>query len=274
MRSEEALLRLRDFIESCGDEKVRHSFYLEFNRRLLVLQLVEKYCPPGGVIADLGAQPFIISGALSLMGYEVVAYDYEPKAYVNIAKAFGVKVVKCDLERDSLGMQDGSVDCVVLSEVIEHINPYYVNRVLAEVNRVLKPVGKLIVMTPNIASLFRRAKLLLGRQPQYRLHVHEYTKGELESLLLLNGFRLVESFYSDVCDLAFVDAPRKEDYLELRNYRKLLKVALRKATKTNILRALAYPIVKVAPSLRMLIVVVAEKESDARFRGVRPVERW
>jgi len=42
MKPEEALLNLRDFIEGFGDEKVKHSFYIEFHRRLLVLRLVEE----------------------------------------------------------------------------------------------------------------------------------------------------------------------------------------------------------------------------------------
>jgi len=231
MKPEEALLNLRDFIERFGDERVRHSFYLEFSRRRLLLSLIEEYVPKGGIVVDLGAQPFIVSCALKLMGYEVIAYDYDPEPYLNIAKTCGVKVVKCDLEQDSWGMEDYSADCVVFSEVIEHINPYYVTHVMAEINRVLKVGGKLIITTPNIASLFRRIKLLVGMQPQYRLHIHEYTKKELEALLSLNSFRIIDSFYSDVCDLTYISCAKKEDYLKLKNYRGLLKIMFEKQQK-------------------------------------------
>ena len=139
------------------------------------------------------------------MGYEVIAYDYDPDPYLDIAKAFSVKVIKCDLERDSLGMEDGSADCAVLSEVIEHINPYYVNHTLSEINRILKVGGKLIITTPNIASFFKRLKLLTGKTPIYRLHVREYTKHEVEELLRNSGFKILESFYSEVNDLHFVE---------------------------------------------------------------------
>jgi len=37
----------------------------------------------------------------------------------------------------------------------------------------------------------------------------------------------------------------------------------RRPTRLNVLRLLAYPLVKAFPSLRMLIVVVAEKISEA-----------
>jgi len=38
-------------------------------------------------------------------------------------------------------------------------------------------------------DIFRRLRLLLGIQPQYKLHVHEYTKRKVEDLLERRGFR-------------------------------------------------------------------------------------
>jgi SAM-dependent methyltransferase len=204
------------------------------------------------------------------MGYEVIAYDYDPDRYLDIAKAFGVKVVKCDLERDSLGMQDGSIDCAILSEVIEHINPYYVDHTLSEINRILKVGGKIIVTTPNIASLFRRLKLLLGKQPVYRIHVKEYTKYEVEELLRNSGFKILESFYSEVNDLHYIEA-KPCDYLRIDGYHDLIQILLKKPSRTNLLRTIAFPLEKAIPTLRMVIVVVAEK-----IKHVKPlsIERW
>ncbi|MEM3680059.1 MAG: class I SAM-dependent methyltransferase [Metallosphaera sp.] len=270
MKAKEALLGIKGVIESYGDEKVRRSFYFEFNRRLLVLQLIQECCQEGSIVVDLGASPFIISCALKLMGYEVIAYDYDPRQYLSIAEAFNIKVFKCDLERDSLNMPSESVDCVVLSEVIEHLNPYYVSHVLAEVNRVLKYGGTFIITTPNIASLFRRIKLLLGKQPQYRYHVHEYTKSEVEKLLIEHGLKILKSYYTEVNDLSFINASL-EEYLNLSSYWKMLKMTIKRPTRLNILRVIVYPIVKFVPSLRMLIVVVSKKEIVS---GIKKVERW
>jgi len=270
MKAKEALLHIRDAIESYGDERVRRSFYLEFQRRLSVLQLVQEYCREGNIVVDLGASPFIMSCALKLMGYEVIAYDYDPQQYSSIAEAFNIKVFKCDLERDSLNIPNESVDCAVLSEVIEHLNPYYVSHLLAEVNRVLKYGGTFIITTPNIASLFRRIKLLLGKQPQYRYHVHEYTRSEVEKLLIEQGLKILKSYYTEVNDLSFINATL-EEYLNLRSYWKMLKITIKRPTSLNILRTAAYPVVKFVPSLRMLIVVVSKKESVS---GMKKIERW
>ncbi|MEM4947462.1 MAG: hypothetical protein QXH05_04870 [Thermosphaera sp.] len=70
--------------------------------------------------------------------------------------------------------------------------------------------------------------------------------------------------------MTYVDAEPGE-YVKLRSYRDLLKLIARRPMKLNMLRALAYPLVKAIPSLRMLIVVVAE-----RSNCVKPpeVKRW
>jgi len=164
MNPREALLSVRGVVESLGDERVKNSYYLEFHRRSLVLELASRYCQ-GGRVVDVGASPFILSCALKSMGFNVVAVDYNPEEYKQIAETCGVSIVKADLEKDAIPLGDGWADCAVFTEVIEHINPYYVGHTLAEINRVLKPHGMLILTTPNIASLFRRLRLMLGLPP-------------------------------------------------------------------------------------------------------------
>jgi hypothetical protein len=60
--------------------------------------------------------------------------------------------------------------------------------VLSKINRALKLGGALVLTTPNIASLFRRLRLLLGIQPTYQYHAREYTMREAASLLREAGF--------------------------------------------------------------------------------------
>jgi len=40
---------------------------------------------------------------------------------------------------------------------------------------------------------------------QYTLHVHEYTKSEVEKVLIDHGFKIVKSFYTEVSDLSFIN---------------------------------------------------------------------
>jgi SAM-dependent methyltransferase len=116
------------------------------------------------------------------MGYSVIAFDVDPEPYMRIAKACNVD----DLERDELGINNA--DCAVFTEVLEHLHYYCAPLGLSRINRALKHGGVLILTTPNIASLFRRLRLLLGIQPTYQYHAREYTMREVVSLLREAGF--------------------------------------------------------------------------------------
>lgn len=79
-----------------------------------------------------------------------------------------------------LPFADGSFDCVVSFQVIEHIERDAL--FVAEARRVLRPGGMLILSTPN-------APMSLTRNPW---HVREYTAAELGRLLADGGFATVE----------------------------------------------------------------------------------
>ena len=70
-----------------------------------------------------------------------------------------------------LDFPDGSFDCVISFQVIEHIRDD--RQFVREIHRVLRPGGRFIVTTPN-------APMSLTRNPW---HVREYTAGELRELL-------------------------------------------------------------------------------------------
>jgi hypothetical protein len=124
--------------------------------------------------------------------------------------------------------------------------------------------------TPNIASLFRRLKLLLGKQPIYRHHVREYTMEEVLELIKGAGFDVVESYYSHINDLTYINADQ-EDYLRVKSYKDLIRITVKRPTKVNILRTLAYPLVKLKPSLRQLTIIVATKVEEPK---VETIMRW
>lgn len=102
-----------------------------------------------------------------------------------------------DIE-SGLHYEDNYFDCVISADVIEHLLD--VRAALRQMVRVLRPEGRLVLATPNVASLKRRAILLLGRfpatsgpregletEPSDGLidggHLHYFTYGMLEHLL-------------------------------------------------------------------------------------------
>lgn len=116
----------------------------------------------------------------------------------------GVLFHKCNLETQVIPSADDYFDFIAFGEVLEHLfTPP--TRVLAELRRVLSPSGILVITVPNIVSLMNRIRVLAGASPlpdpDYQLrpgmhgHIHEYTMGELVSLLNRLGFRIVGKRY-------------------------------------------------------------------------------
>lgn len=250
------------------------SFYLEFNRRFEVVKYLLQYASKDATVCDIGSQPFILSAMLRRLGYRVIAVDIEPEKYGEILRLFDISYIKADLERDRMAIGNRACDVAIFTEVLEHINPYYVHHTLYEINRVLKTGAFIILTTPNIASLFRRLKLLLGRNPVYRYHVKEYTKDEVENMLESAGFKVRKIIYSDIPDRTFLYPKNKHELrrlVEIESFADMLKFVMRNFNTINIARILAYPLLKLVPSLRMLIIAIAEKVSDVDEKSIK---RW
>lgn len=126
----------------------------------------------------------------------------------------GIPAVKMDVSADRLPLADGSIDLVIMSEVIEHLlNP---DHAISEIARVLGKSRVLMVSTPNLASWVNRVLLPLGIQPAFTEtstvrhfgrgpialstrpvgHLRLYTKHALTEFLSSSGFRveLVEGY--------------------------------------------------------------------------------
>lgn len=110
---------------------------------------------------------------------------------VNVAKYFFNDV-------DGMPYEDDLFDLVVAGEIIEHI--YDTDFFLSEIRRILKPGGRLLLSTPNIASLGRRLFLLFGKSPIIEDspnertssgHIRYFTFQTLNGLLKKHHLRLI-----------------------------------------------------------------------------------
>jgi ubiquinone/menaquinone biosynthesis C-methylase UbiE len=100
------------------------------------------------------------------------------------------------------GVASSSVDRIISSDVVEHIPDIYT--AVAEMRRVLRPGGLLVVNTPNAAYVKRRFQLPVGRFPSTSQsneglgsdvlfdggHLHYFTYRSLQLLLERGGFRV------------------------------------------------------------------------------------
>lgn len=64
---------------------------------------------------------------------------------------------------DRLSEVEGEFDCVTLIEVIEHLTPEDIGRMLSRAAEKLKPGGLLLLSTPNYASTWPLLEILLNR---------------------------------------------------------------------------------------------------------------
>lgn len=111
----------------------------------------------------------------------------------------GIKVEQYFFNGENqLPCEDNFFDLVVAGEVIEHI--YDTDFFLAETYRILKSEGKLLLSTPNVASLGRRLLLLFGINPIIELspnepassgHIRYFTFRTLRKLLEKHNFRTI-----------------------------------------------------------------------------------
>ncbi len=129
-------------------------------------------------------------------GRRYLGVDVSSEA-VKAAQAIGLDARKTD-DATALPFPDNSFDVVTCIEVIEHL--FLPREAVAEMRRVLRPGGRLIVTTPNVAYWRRRVDMaLLGRwnplgddlaveAPWRDPHIRFFNPGSLQRMLKSAGF--------------------------------------------------------------------------------------
>lgn len=153
-----------------------------------------------GLLIDLG-------GACGIFGD--ILRDFTKHTLVYADHLGGEDVSRFDFERDTFPFADNHFDIVLFTEVLEHLSEDPMHA-LAEINRVLKPGGKLLLTTPNIASWKSLRRGLKGEHPglfvQYMRHGgtdrhnREYTASEVLELMTDAGFEIIRADAIDVYD--------------------------------------------------------------------------
>lgn len=106
---------------------------------------------------------------------------------------------------DRLPFADASFDCVINSEVIEHVPD--VPEIMSEMWRVLKPGGTLILGTPDYSRrLWLMLEWIYGKVlPGAYAHEHitHYTADGLAARLKENGYEALDCQYVGYCEMIF-----------------------------------------------------------------------
>jgi SAM-dependent methyltransferase len=130
---------------------------------------------------DLGSDNGVVSLLLRRRGGRWHSADLDAAAVGSIRELVGDNVHQ--LAGPGLPFPDDSFDVVVVVDLLEHVEDD--GTLVAELRRVLRPGGRLVVNTPHAkASLLRRLRLALGQTDERHGHVRPgYTAASLAALL-------------------------------------------------------------------------------------------
>jgi glycosyltransferase involved in cell wall biosynthesis/SAM-dependent methyltransferase len=134
---------------------------------------------PGLDVLDVASGEGYGSSILSNVARSVIGVDVDPAAIAHARTTYGWENLRFVLGSVlDLPLGGASVDAVVSFETLEHVREHA--RFMAEVKRVLRPGGKLIVSTPERAVYSARG------EPVNKYHLLELTVAEFDSLLRAN----------------------------------------------------------------------------------------
>lgn len=121
-----------------------------------VSEMVKKYCQSNQEILELGAYKGAMIERLYDMGYsKITAADLDNHLMIN-----NVPHLQCDFNEEfSVLFGERKFDCIIATEVIEHLND--IRSFLMQCAMLLKPGGVVIISTPNIGFFEGRIKFLL-----------------------------------------------------------------------------------------------------------------
>jgi 2-polyprenyl-3-methyl-5-hydroxy-6-metoxy-1,4-benzoquinol methylase len=113
----------------------------------------------GRRLLDVGAADGLLSRQLTARGWRVTAIEGDP-ALAQAGARHCERMITMNLDRE-VPVGEGPFDVIVYGDVLEHlVDP---QRVLVELDRSLAPGGFVIISVPNIAHLWIRLLLLVGR---------------------------------------------------------------------------------------------------------------
>lgn len=167
---------------------------------------------PGNRLVDIGCGRGEAAAHAALRGARVIALDFSPDALRMTRRTAGIvagghgvgrdalRVMPVAGEASALPLASGSADRVLILDVVEHLRPWQLAALLAEVHRILAPGGLVVIHTlPNAWALalsypvLRRFAPALPAEPRSKyesaVHVNEQSPLSMRGALRDAGFR-------------------------------------------------------------------------------------
>ncbi|MFC7697331.1 class I SAM-dependent methyltransferase [Bradyrhizobium sp. GCM10028915] len=138
----------------------------------------EQFIAPDAKVLDFGCGGGFLLNAITAA--DKIGIEINPMAVAS-AKSLGVEKVYPDTSL----VETGWADVIVSNHALEHVEEP--SRVLREFQRILRPGGKLIIVTPydSVSMRFRE------KDPDF--HLHGWSPSNIGNLAKATGFRVIEA---------------------------------------------------------------------------------
>lgn len=154
----------------------------------LFSRLLRKYAPPPARVLEVGSGTGALLSRLRQEGWQSLALDVSLDLLVRV-RGRGIPGSVGTLA--AMPVRSGSVDAVVMLEVVEHLLPGHAEAGLAEAARVLRPGGVLLLSTPHDERLAHGRALCPNCGALFHAleHLQSFTVATLRLLVEARGFR-------------------------------------------------------------------------------------
>lgn len=188
------LLYCRTFDVNPRDRRYTEKFNDPFSSHSKIINILQLSDLKGKKVLEMGVGDASLTKKMVQMGAIIDAIEIDSVACES-ARPHCRVVYEGALENiERINISD-QYDLIVMADVLEHLmNPEYV---LSKAKTYLKTGGALIVSLPNVANIYVRLNVLLGRFPYHskgildRTHLHFYTLRTAENLLIRTGWVIV-----------------------------------------------------------------------------------
>lgn len=149
-----------------------------------------------GRLLEVGCAHGFLLDYLERRGWTTTGVEVSPVAAEYASRRLGLNVMNCTLEKAAL--PGDSFDVVLLLDVLEHLHRPYDS--LAEIGRILKPGGRLVVQCPwELTHWEERAEAFIKGMRQCTItpdavpaHLYFFDPRTLDAMLAKAGFRIVK----------------------------------------------------------------------------------
>jgi 2-polyprenyl-3-methyl-5-hydroxy-6-metoxy-1,4-benzoquinol methylase len=148
-------------------------------------RFLDRFISPPGNVLEVGAAGGEFLELLKKRGWEVSGVEISEPAVRAAHRNYGLTLEQGVLE--DVAYPSNTFDVVLLYHVLEHVR--YPLETLAEIRRILKPGGSIIVELPNPTGFDARVSAtLLESVLDYPNHLHLFPKNTARRILVQSGF--------------------------------------------------------------------------------------